>query len=272
MLTSAEAQIGATKEEMATRYGVPKSFQEALTEQYDAVVDEYYVFKQDKLEILAGFKAGHAVFLMYFPILDREKVNAILDTPATNAKWILLSGSNPSLRWALPDKSAYAYYDPHGLLRIHTAPLDEIYTQIRENAEYKASVPSTTGTTQTVSDDLTKPLLQIFASRQSGSQNPGKLIFDGRKPLLSVYTVHDLILFRDKKGVMLGLNNEDRKAFAALTRKYNGKTLILQTGDKSITALHILAPMMDGYIGFKYPVEAKVAEYLRRRFHLAEFH
>ena len=33
----------------------------------------------------------------------------------------------------------------------------------------------------------------------------------------------------------------------------------------------ITAPIEDGYLGFKHPQEAAVAEYLRKRFRIAEF-
>jgi hypothetical protein len=35
--------------------------------------------------------------------------------------------------------------------------------------------------------------------------------------------------------------------------------------------VQITAPITDGVIGFKYPDQADVAEYLRRRFRIAEF-
>jgi hypothetical protein len=70
---------------------------------------------------------------------------------------------------------------------------------------------------------------------------------------------------------MIGLTPSDTKKFAELTRRYNRRYLIVFGTDSVAEALHITAPIEDGDIGFKHPEEAPMAEYLRRRFRLAEF-
>jgi hypothetical protein len=118
------------------------------------------------------------------------------------------------------------------------------------------------------------PLFQIFEpipQEAKGKSGLPSYTFDPKRPLLAVSTVRDLILAHDNKGVMLGLNANDTKAFAAITRKYNGRLLILVTTDNLIEAMHITAPIEDGYLGFKHPDQGAIAEYLRMRFHIAEF-
>ncbi|XHR30912.1 MAG: hypothetical protein ACFUZC_10175 [Chthoniobacteraceae bacterium] len=114
------------------------------------------------------------------------------------------------------------------------------------------------------------PLFQIFEPIMMKADHP-KATWDDKCPLLAVFSVRDLILAKDQKGVMLGLNEKDTKAFAELTKKYTDKFLILKTSGGALEFMHITAPIIDGYIGFKYPESESVAEYFRRRFHIAEF-
>lgn len=122
--------------------------------------------------------------------------------------------------------------------------------------------------------DPGKPLFSVFAVKPSDPAHPDlpKVSFNPKRPLLTILTVRDLRLARDGKGVLLGLNARDTRAFAAITRKYAGSILILRAGDDQIVeTTHITAPNVDGVIGFKHPQEAAFAEYLRHRFRLAEF-
>jgi hypothetical protein len=95
--------------------------------------------------------------------------------------------------------------------------------------------------------------------------------FDDKHPLLIVRSVSDLRLARDGKGVLITLTPVDAQSFAAITRKYNQGLLLLETANRVLEAMHVTAPITDGIIGFKYPDEAAVAEYLRWRFRIAEF-
>ena len=80
------------------------------------------------------------------------------------------------------------------------------------------------------------------------------------------------MLARDRKGVLITLTPKDAKAFADITRKYNGSLLVLDADEgKALEVMHITAPITDGIIAFKHPHESAAAEYLRRRFRVAEF-
>jgi len=119
-------------------------------------------------------------------------------------------------------------------------------------------------------DDPKIPLLQVFEPLPAKADK-AQMTWDEKHPLLTVFVVSDLLLAKDQKGVLLGLNEKDTKAFAGLTQRFNGRLLILKTADDAFEVMHITAPIEDGYIGFKHPEAAAVAEYLRRRFRIAEF-
>jgi len=117
--------------------------------------------------------------------------------------------------------------------------------------------------------DASKPLFRIlkFQSLHGGDHPQGTI---DEKALLVVWAVRDLRLATDDKGVLLTLTPKDTKTFAAITRKYGH--LVLDAGEgRPIEVMHVTAPITDGVIGFKHPDEAAAAEYLRRRFRLAEF-
>jgi hypothetical protein len=122
--------------------------------------------------------------------------------------------------------------------------------------------------------DRSKPLFRVCAPilipTPSGAARP-QFTFDDKLPLLVVYSVSDLVLARDNKGVLITLTPEDAKKFAAITRKHNDGLLLLEADGQVLQAMHISAPIADGIIGFKYPQEESVARYLRRRVRIAEF-
>lgn len=107
--------------------------------------------------------------------------------------------------------------------------------------------------------------------KQAGRDAPAGVTFDDKHPLLVVRSVRDLRLARDGKGVLITLMSVDAGKFAEITRNYNQGLLLLEAENRVLEAMHVTAPITDGIIGFKYPDEAAVAEYLRRRFRLAEF-
>lgn len=114
------------------------------------------------------------------------------------------------------------------------------------------------------------PVFRIFApTPMKGDQS--RLTFDNAHPLLVVSGVRDLRLADDRKGVQITLNNDDARAFAILTRKYRGSDLLLESNGRVLEALHVAAPCVNGVISFKYPDDAAVAEYLRKRFRVGEF-
>jgi hypothetical protein len=118
--------------------------------------------------------------------------------------------------------------------------------------------------------DSDAPLFEIFEALPMQSERP-KVTFELTQPLLVVSSVGELILARDNKGVLIRLNEKDAKIFAELTRKFEGRMLILKTSDDLFEVMRITAPIEDGYLGFKYPQQAAIAEYLRKRFRIAEF-
>jgi hypothetical protein len=98
-----------------------------------------------------------------------------------------------------------------------------------------------------------------------------RLTFDNAHPLLLVSAVRDLRLADDRKGVQITLNDDDARGFAILTRKYKGNVLLLESNGRVLEALQITAPSVNGVITFKYPQDAVVADYLRKRFRIGEF-
>jgi hypothetical protein len=119
--------------------------------------------------------------------------------------------------------------------------------------------------------DPSKPLFRIlrFQKIEPGHQRPLGAVDD--QPLLVVWSVTDLVLARDQKGVLITLTPKDAKAFAEITRKYSGGLLVLDAGEgHALEVMHITAPITDGIVGFKHPDDAAAAEYLRRRFRIGE--
>jgi hypothetical protein len=127
-------------------------------------------------------------------------------------------------------------------------------------AELKPSDPST-------------PLLKIYEPKftSAGSRTERAKAELVLPPLLIISSVRDLILAKDNKSVMLGLTEVDTKKFAEMTRRFDQKYLVVAATDDTMEVIHITAPIEDGYISFKHPEAAAMAEYLRQRFHLAEF-
>jgi hypothetical protein len=120
--------------------------------------------------------------------------------------------------------------------------------------------------------DPSKPLFRIFApmSVKSGAAGPVAEM-DSSHPLLVIWSVADLRLASDSKGVLIRLTPKDAKAFAVLTRKYNQRLLFLEGQGRIFEAMQITALLEDGILGFKYSDQPALAEYLRRRFRIAEF-
>jgi tetratricopeptide (TPR) repeat protein len=120
--------------------------------------------------------------------------------------------------------------------------------------------------------DHSKPVLEIYEARFTslGSETEMPRAETVLPSLLAVWSVQDLILASDNKGVTLGFNERDAKAFGELTRRFNRRYLIAATGDK-MEVMHILAPIDDGYLRFDKAEDVDIAEYLRRRFRIGEF-
>lgn len=118
--------------------------------------------------------------------------------------------------------------------------------------------------------DLQDPLFRVFEGIPKKSDKAGFAI-DFTKPLLVVSTFSDLVLARDDKGVLVRLNERDTRTFAGLTRKFKGRVLFIQCTDTIIKGMRITAPIEDGYIEFRHPESAEIAEYLRKRFRIGEF-
>jgi hypothetical protein len=122
--------------------------------------------------------------------------------------------------------------------------------------------------------DPSTPVFRIFQALPKGEQQksgPAQITFDTKHPLLVVWSVGDLKLAPDHKSVLLLLTKKDRKAFAALTHKYNHGLLLLEAQGSVLEAIEIAEPVENGALEFKYPDDAAMAQYLRRRFKIAEF-
>jgi hypothetical protein len=120
--------------------------------------------------------------------------------------------------------------------------------------------------------DSKTPLFRIFAPtpmKPAGRDIPAGFTFDDKHPLLVVRSVSDVRLARDGKGVLIILTPADAQKFAEITRKYNQGLLFLEAENRVLAAMQITAPITDGALGFNYPDQAAVTEYLRRRFRLA---
>jgi hypothetical protein len=122
--------------------------------------------------------------------------------------------------------------------------------------------------------DTSTPLFRIFAPipmKPADSAIRTRVTFDEKHPLLVVRSVSNLRLARDGKGVLIRLTSADTKKFAEITRKYDQGIVLFEADGRVLEAMRITAPIPDGTIGFKDPEDATVAEYLRRRFRIAEF-
>ena len=121
--------------------------------------------------------------------------------------------------------------------------------------------------------DTNKPLFRVLKFKAlhdgmlEGKRAKGDV--DVEHPMLVVWKIRDIQLAGDRKGVLITLTAEDTKKFAVVTRRYG--YLVFEGDDRALEVLHITSPITNGIIGFKYPEEAVVVEYLRRRLGLGEF-
>jgi hypothetical protein len=122
--------------------------------------------------------------------------------------------------------------------------------------------------------DPSTPLFRVFAPvpMKTSRGAPRKHVtLDDKHPLLVVHSISDLLLANDNKGVLITLTPADAKKFGEITSKYNDRLLVLESEGQILEAMRITTPIVDGVLGFNYPQHATVAEYLRRRFGIAEF-
>lgn len=88
---------------------------------------------------------------------------------------------------------------------------------------------------------------------------------------LDIWSVSDPVLASIRKVWRL---RSPQKTQKLLQRSHGGSITVtyfsIQNKERSLQVMHITAPILDGVIGFKHPGEAAVAEYLRRRFRVAE--
>ena len=83
--------------------------------------------------------------------------------------------------------------------------------------------------------------------------------------LLTVFSLADLRLRADNKGVRAVLTDSDAKVFAKVTHTHDMLALI--AGDSAGVIMHIVAPIEDGSIVFDDSTySAAVAAYLRKRY------
>jgi hypothetical protein len=117
-----------------------------------------------------------------------------------------------------------------------------------------------------------RPLFRIFATNPAKGDGAQRGIsFDDKHPLLVIWAVGDLRLGPDRKAVLVILTNDDARKFSKLTRKYNQGVLVLEGDGRVLEVMQVTAPVDNGTLEFKYPDDAAVAEYVRKRFRMAEF-
>jgi hypothetical protein len=120
--------------------------------------------------------------------------------------------------------------------------------------------------------DTSKPLFRVLAPTKVEQSAKGPVLtVGGEHPLLVVWSVRDLSLGRDGKSVLITLQPNDAKLFAAATQKYNHGLLVLEGDGRVLQAMYVTNPVLNGVMSFKHPDDAAVAEYLRRRFRIGEF-
>ena len=119
--------------------------------------------------------------------------------------------------------------------------------------------------------DSSAPILQYFAPVQiaprPGHADAPNFTFDQRKPLLTITSVRQLLLHRNRRGVTIVLNERDKRRYAELTHQFKGRLLICEGQGGIATVVEITSPTDNGMIEFSDArYTGDVAKYLRRRF------
>jgi len=119
--------------------------------------------------------------------------------------------------------------------------------------------------------DSSAPVLQYFAPVQVAS-SPGhtdapNFTFDKQKPLLTITSVRQLFVHRNGRGVTIVLNENDRRRYAELTRRFKGRLLICVGAGNVVSIGPVTSPTENGMIEFSDARDTGyIAKYLRRRF------
>ena len=119
--------------------------------------------------------------------------------------------------------------------------------------------------------DSNAPVLQYFASVQiaprPGHTDAPNFTFDKQKPLLTITSVRQLFVHRNGRGITIALNENDKRRYAELTRRFKGRLLICVAADNVISIGVITSPTENGLIEFSDArFTGNIAKYLRRRF------
>lgn len=98
------------------------------------------------------------------------------------------------------------------------------------------------------------------------------------KSALDVSDFREVVLANDDKGITLWLNAQDSRALKTLAQKNPRGWFVavappkdFSAGAPSLALVPITPTMANGYVTFKHPECAAVAQNLRRRFRIAEF-
>lgn len=120
--------------------------------------------------------------------------------------------------------------------------------------------------------DPRTPIFRIYVAFTAPSQERTvagpQVTFDPKHPLLVVWSARDVRLTPDRNGVIFVLNEKDTKTFAAASRKFDRGLLLVEGQGSVLSAMQITEPLNNGEFEFKNPDDAKVVQYLRRRFNL----
>ncbi|MEY2439431.1 MAG: hypothetical protein QOI34_816 [Verrucomicrobiota bacterium] len=119
--------------------------------------------------------------------------------------------------------------------------------------------------------DTKTPLFRIFASAPKQGKDSHRVTLDNQHPLLTIWSVSDVQLARDHKGVRIKLVPADARKFAEIARKFDQGLLLLEGNGRVLEAIHVGAGMNSAVLDFQYPDDDVVAQYVRKRFRLGEF-
>ena len=115
------------------------------------------------------------------------------------------------------------------------------------------------------------PLLQYFAAIQTPETADKKgvpnVTYDVYRPLLTIASVRSVDVDAATNAVTIRLYEREKRQFAALTKRYDGRLLICVCVDGSMSVGKVTAPTTDGVIQFSDArFTGQIAACLRQHF------